>query len=727
MPTPNITKGQIALDPSNGILYYKNTSNTLVNTSLNWSQSTNSLILTDDAVQINSDISISGNLVVSGNTTTLNTEVLTVEDNILILNSGVTGAPSLNAGIEVQRGTSNNVVIRWNENLDKWQLTNDGTNYVNINENVSNANSWSTARTITLSGDATGSISIDGTTNVTLETTVVNDSHDHTASTLTFELNDATDVTISNPTSNNFLKYNGNAWINNPITIGADTVGNYVESLVAGTGITLTNATAAEGGTPTIAVTANTFDSYGAAAAAQSAAVAHADTVSGTAYSNAVTYVNNRVLNDISDVAISNTLANGDFLRYNGDVWINDPVNLATDTVGNYVQSLVAGTGITLTNAAAIEGGTPTIAVTENTFDAYGAAMNSLAAAINYANTVGSTAYSNAVTYVNNRVLDDLSDVTLSNTANGDFLRYSSASNAWINDAINLSTDTIGDYVANIIAGDAIEISNTGGEGSVPTISVALNSIDANHLSLTFEYVENVTAGNNIVVNDQYVGTGSTKDYLISTSATPSFTSVSTTSLSVDGVEIDTSGANSNDQVLRFDTAANKFIPGLASTVAALADLTDVSNTAPSTGDFLYWNGTTWTPSVPATGMPIVSDSAPGSPISGQLWFQSSTARTFIYYIDSSSPPSSQWVEVGTASSHPDLIVSKVTQVIGDGSSNTATVTHNLNTRHVMAEVYDNATFETVEARVVRNSLDSIEINFSGNIPVNAYTVVVIG
>jgi len=501
MPTPNITKGQIALDPSNGILYYKNTSNTLVNTSLNWSQSTNSLILTDDAVQINSDISISGNLVVSGNTTTLNTEVLTVEDNILILNSGVTGAPSLNAGIEVQRGTSNNVVIRWNENLDKWQLTNDGTNYVNINENVSNANSWSTARTITLSGDATGSISIDGTTNVTLETTVVNDSHDHTASTLTFELNDATDVTISNPTSNNFLKYNGNAWINNPITIGADTVGNYVESLVAGTGITLTNATAAEGGTPTIAVTANTFDSYGAAAAAQSAAVAHADTVSGTAYSNAVTYVNNRVLNDISDVAISNTLANGDFLRYNGDVWINDPVNLATDTVGNYVQSLVAGTGITLTNAAAIEGGTPTIAVTENTFDAYGAAMNSLAAAINYANTVGSTAYSNAVTYVNNRVLDDLSDVTLSNTANGDFLRYSSASNAWINDAINLSTDTIGDYVANIIAGDAIEISNTGGEGSVPTISVALNSIDANHLSLTFEYVENVTAGNNIVLS----------------------------------------------------------------------------------------------------------------------------------------------------------------------------------------------------------------------------------
>ena len=38
------------------------------------------------------------------------------------------------------------------------------------------------------------------------------------------------------------------------------------------------------------------------------------------------------------------TLASGDVLRYNGSVWINDPIDLATDTVGDFVQNLVVGT-----------------------------------------------------------------------------------------------------------------------------------------------------------------------------------------------------------------------------------------------------------------------------------------------------------------------------------------------------------------------------------------------
>jgi len=484
--------------------------------------------------------------------------------------------------------------------------------------------------------------------------------------------------------------------------------------------------------TPVIKISDSyTSNTSNAITAAEVSAVNYASNAANTAYSNAVSYVDSRTINDLFDVTIS-SVSNGDFLGYSSSAsaWINDPVNLATDTVGNYVESLVAGTGITLANATAAEGGTPTIAVTANTFDAYGAAAAAQSAAVAHADTVANTAYSNAVTYVNNRVLDNLSDVILSNTANGDFLRYSSASNAWVNDAINLSTDTIGDYVANIIAGDAIEISDTGGEGSAPTISVAPNSIDENHLSFSFQYVANISAGNNIVISNEYVGLGgNVADYLISTSTTPSFTSVSTTSLSIDGVEIDPTGANSNDQVLRFDTITNKFIPGLASTVAALSDLTDVSNTAPSDGDFLSWDESisTWIPAVPATGVPTVSDAAPVSPINGQLWFQPNTARIFIYYTDNSVPPDSQWVEVWAAGANPDSVVSKVTQVIGNGASNTATVTHNLNTKNVIAQIYDNVTFETVEARIVRNSLDSIQINFSGNIPANAYTVVVMG
>lgn len=66
------------------------------------------------------DVVITGDLTVNGNTTTLNTATLSVEDNIVLLNNGVTGTPSLNAGIEVERGTSTNASITWNESTDTW-------------------------------------------------------------------------------------------------------------------------------------------------------------------------------------------------------------------------------------------------------------------------------------------------------------------------------------------------------------------------------------------------------------------------------------------------------------------------------------------------------------------------------------------------------------------------------------------------------------------------------
>jgi len=75
------------------------------------------------------------------------------------------------------------------------------------------AASWTTARTITLAGDLSGSVSIDGTSSVTLTATVAS----------------------------------------NSIALGTDTTGDYVSSLVAGTGVSLTN-NSGEGATPTIAI-----------------------------------------------------------------------------------------------------------------------------------------------------------------------------------------------------------------------------------------------------------------------------------------------------------------------------------------------------------------------------------------------------------------------------------------------------------------------------------------
>lgn len=72
------------------------------------------------------DLTITGNLVVNGTTTTLNTETLAVEDNIVVLNSNVTGTPATNAGIEIERGDSTNSALTWNETSDKWEQNRGG-------------------------------------------------------------------------------------------------------------------------------------------------------------------------------------------------------------------------------------------------------------------------------------------------------------------------------------------------------------------------------------------------------------------------------------------------------------------------------------------------------------------------------------------------------------------------------------------------------------------------
>lgn len=79
-----------------------------------------------------SDVVVQGDLTVQGTTTTLNTQNLYVEDNIVTLNYGAV-SPSLNAGIEVNRGVGNFVpAVRWNESTDKWQFSNDGTTYTDL-------------------------------------------------------------------------------------------------------------------------------------------------------------------------------------------------------------------------------------------------------------------------------------------------------------------------------------------------------------------------------------------------------------------------------------------------------------------------------------------------------------------------------------------------------------------------------------------------------------------
>ena len=91
----------------------------------------------DDTIRIgdsgnDTTVEIRGNLTVSGTTTTVNSATLSVADNQVILNSDVTGAPSEDGGVAINRGTSADVDLKWNETSQRWQFTNDGSNYYNI-------------------------------------------------------------------------------------------------------------------------------------------------------------------------------------------------------------------------------------------------------------------------------------------------------------------------------------------------------------------------------------------------------------------------------------------------------------------------------------------------------------------------------------------------------------------------------------------------------------------
>ena len=70
----------------------------------------------------NGTVQIEGNLTVTGTTTTVNSETVTLADNILLLNSNETGTPSEDGGIEIERGTSTNKLLSWNETTDKWTV-----------------------------------------------------------------------------------------------------------------------------------------------------------------------------------------------------------------------------------------------------------------------------------------------------------------------------------------------------------------------------------------------------------------------------------------------------------------------------------------------------------------------------------------------------------------------------------------------------------------------------
>jgi hypothetical protein len=77
------------------------------------------------------NVNINGNLTIVGAQTTVESTNSSIKDNIIVLNQGEAGAGITlgTAGIQIDRGSSPDVLIRYNEALDQWEFTNDGSIY----------------------------------------------------------------------------------------------------------------------------------------------------------------------------------------------------------------------------------------------------------------------------------------------------------------------------------------------------------------------------------------------------------------------------------------------------------------------------------------------------------------------------------------------------------------------------------------------------------------------
>ena len=97
-----------------------------------------------------------------------------------------------------------------------------------------------------------------------------------------------------------------------------------------------------------------------------------------------------------------------------------------------------------------------------------------------------------------------------------------------------------------------------------------------------------------------------------------------------------------------------------------LDELHDVSISSPQVGDVLKWNGSLW---VADGGASLtVSDTAPSSPSEGDMWFESDTGATYVYY-------DSFWVEIGASSRRSTTIdINDLSYTYADGGDATEDV-----------------------------------------------------
>lgn len=142
----------------------------------------NGTLSSDDITAANISVAgnatITGNLTVQGTTTTINSTTIAVGDlNIVLAKDAATASAANGAGITVNGPTTAATLI-YSSSDDRWNLNKDlnvANVYGALQGNAATATKWATARSLSLTGDATATLtSVDGSADVSAAITLAN-------------------------------------------------------------------------------------------------------------------------------------------------------------------------------------------------------------------------------------------------------------------------------------------------------------------------------------------------------------------------------------------------------------------------------------------------------------------------------------------------------------------------------------------------------------------------
>ena len=461
-----------------------------------------------------------------------------------------------------------------------------------------------------------------------------------------FNLADLGDVSAS-ASSGQYLKYNGSAWSGDFVELGSETSGNYVASINAGTGVVLTNAVAAEGGTPTVAIgqAVGTTDSpafAGLSIGAQNL------TVNGNLSYSAGTGL--ATLNTLTEhgliVGSRITVSGANQAGYNGDFGVTQVTSAnqikytpvitpSSATSSGSVSAFAAG-------AIILEGSIDDIYETQVTL------INPTADRV--------VAFPDATTIlVGQDTTDTLTNKTITSPVitgvsptlflSGDLsgsATFTDLGNATLSATIEpnsvvMGTDTTGNYVSNLVAGTGVTITDNSGESATPTIAIGQAVGTSACVQFDTLVVQNLFATNTEVTNQASLNVASGEIVLnAGTVGAPT----------LDGsIKIDRGSSASveirwNETLDRWESTRDGSIYKIIDQGAKMT-LGTTPPDAPDAGDFWFetdsaitfvYYDSYWI-EIGSSGIgAVISSTAPSNASAGQIWFRNTTGETFVYY-----------------------------------------------------------------------------------------------